>query len=37
MSDQPSGTMTTAVLYGPHDLRIEQRPVPAPSQGEVLV
>jgi len=29
--------MTTAVLYGPHDLRIEQRPVPAPSKGEVLV
>src|SRR5256885_2062073 len=31
------GTMTTAVLHAPHDLRIEQRPVPSPSQGEVLV
>ena len=30
-------TMTTAVLYAPRDLRIEQRPVPAPSEGEVLV
>jgi L-iditol 2-dehydrogenase len=32
-----SGTMTTAVLYAPRDLRIEQRPVPTPSEGEVLV
>jgi L-iditol 2-dehydrogenase len=32
-----SGTMTTAVLYAPRDLRIEQRPIPAPSEGEVLV
>jgi L-iditol 2-dehydrogenase len=32
-----SGTMTAAVLYAPHDLRIEQRPVPTPSEGEVLV
>src|SRR5438552_12702043 len=31
------GTMTAAVLYAPHDLRIEQRPVPTPSEGEVLV
>ena len=37
MSHQPSGTMIAAVLHGPHDLRIEQRPVPAPSEGEVLV
>jgi len=29
--------MTAAVLYAPHDLRIEQRPIPTPSQGEVLV
>src|SRR5438874_12312188 len=29
--------MTTAVLHAPRDLRIEQRPVPAPSEGEVLV
>src|SRR5438034_3853707 len=31
------GTMTTAVLYAPHDLRIEMRPVPSPSHSEVLV
>jgi L-iditol 2-dehydrogenase len=30
-------TMTSAVLYGPRDLRIEQRPVPTPSEGEVLI
>ncbi len=29
--------MKAAVLYAPHDLRIEQRPVPTPSEGEVLV
>jgi L-iditol 2-dehydrogenase len=29
--------MTAAVLYGPHDLRLEQRPIPAPAQDEVLV
>src|SRR5438552_17550118 len=34
---RPQGTMTTAVLYAPRDLRIEQRPVPRPSHGEVLV
>src|SRR5438094_9227381 len=34
---RPHGTMATAVLYAPRDLRIEQRPVPAPSEGEVLV
>jgi hypothetical protein len=34
---RPQGTMTTAVLYAPRDLRIEQRPVPTPSEGEVLV
>src|SRR6266576_1814769 len=34
---RPPGTMTTAVLYAPRDLRIEQRPVPTPSEGEVLV
>jgi L-iditol 2-dehydrogenase len=31
------GTMTSAVLHGPRDLRIEQRPVPTPAAGEVLV
>ncbi len=34
---RPGATMTTAVLHAPHDLRIEQRPVPAPAEGEVLV
>src|SRR5438094_2024316 len=34
---QPHRTMTTAVLYAPRDLRIVQRPVPSPSEGEVLV
>src|SRR5947209_18126866 len=34
---RPHGTMATAVLYAPRDLRIEQRPVPTPSDGEVLV
>jgi L-iditol 2-dehydrogenase len=29
--------MIAAVLYAPRDLRIEHRPVPTPSQGEVLV
>src|SRR4051812_21683563 len=36
-SGQPNGTMMAAVLYAPRDLRIEQRPVPSPSQGEVLI
>src|SRR5947207_863730 len=36
-SGRPNGTMNAAVLYAPHDLRFEQRPVPAPSEGEVLV
>src|SRR6266550_3044958 len=36
-SGQPNGMMMAAVLYAPRDLRIEQRPVPTPSQGEVLV
>ena len=36
-SGQPNGTMMAAVLYAPRDLRIEQRPVPSPSPGEVLV
>jgi L-iditol 2-dehydrogenase len=36
-SGQPNGTMTAAVLYAPRDLRIERRPVPTPSEGEVLV
>src|SRR2546428_14101907 len=31
------GAMTAAVLHAPHDLRIEQRPVPTPKGGEVLV
>jgi L-iditol 2-dehydrogenase len=28
---------TSAVLYGPHDVRIEDRPMPKPAAGEVLV
>lgn len=28
---------TSAVLHGPHDVRIEDRPVPTPATGEVLV
>ena len=28
---------TSAVLYGPHDVRIEDRPLPRPSAGQVLV
>src|SRR4029453_4184055 len=27
----------SAVLYGPHDVRIEDRPVPKPAPGQVLV
>ena len=27
----------SAVLYGPHDVRIEDRPVPEPGPGQVLV
>src|SRR5213080_697046 len=34
---EPGRTMTTAVLYAPRDLRIERRPIPSPSDGEVLV
>ncbi len=30
-------SMTAAVLHGPADLRVEQRPVPTPGPGEVLV
>ena len=29
--------MNAAVLYAPHDLRFEQRPIPTPLDGEVLV
>lgn len=36
MSRIPS-TMQAAVLHGPEQLRIEERPVPAPGPGEVLV
>ena len=27
----------SAVLYGPHDVRIEDRPVPKPAPNQVLV
>ncbi|MDP5129087.1 MAG: alcohol dehydrogenase catalytic domain-containing protein, partial [Pontimonas sp.] len=29
--------MKAAVYHGPHDVRIEQKPQPAPAQGEVLL
>ena len=29
--------MKSAVWYGKHDLRVEQRPVPEPGPGEVLI
>src|SRR2546429_4604777 len=34
---RPASTTAAAVLYGPGDLRIERRPVPAPGPGQVLV
>ena len=37
MSGQHSARMMAALLYWPHDLRIEQRAVPTPLEGEVLV
>ncbi|MGK5638559.1 NAD(P)-dependent alcohol dehydrogenase [Streptomyces sp. URMC 126] len=43
MSDRPHlpsavpSTMRAAVLHGPEDLRIEERPVPLPGPGQVLV
>ncbi len=33
----PIASNKAAVLYGVHDLRIEQRPIPEPAPGEVLV
>ena len=30
-------SMRAAVLFGPNDLRVVQRPVPIPGPGEVLV
>lgn len=30
-------TMLAAVLYGPHDLRLERKPVPTPGPSEVLI
>jgi L-iditol 2-dehydrogenase len=35
--DEPTWTNRSAVLRGEHDLVIEERPVPAPGPGEVLV
>ncbi len=32
-----SGTMRAAVYHGPGDVRIEERPVPVPAAGEVLL
>lgn len=30
-------TMNALVYYGPHDLRLEKRPIPKPERGEVLI
>ncbi len=32
-----SGTMRAAVLFGPEDIRVIDRPIPVPQSGEVLV
>lgn len=32
-----SGTMPTVVCHGPDDYRLEQRPIPTPQAGEVVV
>jgi L-iditol 2-dehydrogenase len=37
MSKETSMLNPSAVLYGPHDVRIEDRPVPKPTSGQVLV
>jgi L-iditol 2-dehydrogenase len=37
MSKETSMLNASAVLYGPHDVRIEDRPVPEPAPGQVLV
>lgn len=29
--------MKAAMYYGPHDLRIEDVPIPEPKEGEILV
>lgn len=29
--------MKSLVYYGPQDLRLEERPIPSPKKGEVLV
>jgi len=34
---RPASTMAAAVLYGPGDLRIENRPVPTAGPGGVVV
>jgi len=37
MSKETRMLNPSAVLYGPHDVRIEDRPVPEPAPGQVLV
>jgi (R,R)-butanediol dehydrogenase / meso-butanediol dehydrogenase / diacetyl reductase len=37
MTASPGATMQAAVWYGPRDLRIEDRPVPAPGPDEILI
>lgn len=37
MTPEPPATMRAAVLYGPGDIRVTDRPVPVPGPDEVLV
>ncbi len=30
-------TMLAAMFYGPMDVRLEERPIPLPGEGEVLI
>lgn len=36
-TNAPSGKMRAAVLFGPGDIRVIERPIPVPASGEVLV
>lgn len=36
-TDASSGKMRAAVLFGPGDIRVVERPIPVPASGEVLV
>jgi L-iditol 2-dehydrogenase len=37
LSDQLPATMRAAVLFGPGDIRIVEKPLPQPGEGEVLI